>query len=123
MINDILYTRDGKLMIPEAKRIDIIKTHHESVVAAHPGVSATIAELKRNYFWPNLQLDVEKFIAGCEVCLRRKTTNVSNQGLLNSITSNEPFELIALDFVGERARTKRGNSHILMSIDIYSLDI
>lgn len=115
-INDIMYIANNKIVVPTSKRHDI-KVHENAV---HPGVNNTINLIKDNYHWPDLDKDVSSFESECEKCFRRKVNKTLAQAEMHSVTATEPLEIIALDFIGERSRTSNGNTHILMSIDIFT---
>ena len=54
-------------------REDIIKAHHDSHVAGHPGRYKTQELITCNYWWPYIQTDICKYIDRCETCQRTKT--------------------------------------------------
>ena len=75
-------TRDGlhlrfreRLCVPDYDplRLRLLKTHHEAAAADHPGRSKTLKLLKRTYFWPKMQRDVDRFVRDCHVCQRSRT--------------------------------------------------
>ena len=41
-------------------RLRLLRTHHKAAAAGHPGRSKTLELLKRTYFWPRMQRDVDK---------------------------------------------------------------
>ena len=43
----------------------IIEIHHSW---GHPGIYKTTELITRNYWWPGLQKDVQKYIQGCRTC-------------------------------------------------------
>jgi len=60
----------GKLYIPAygPVRLYLIQTHHDVLVAGHPGRSKTLELLSRNYHWPKMRQDVERFVRNCHTC-------------------------------------------------------
>ena len=72
---DGIVTWQGCLYGPKNKKLqeDIIKEHHDSHVAGHPGQYKTQELITRNYWWPYIQADIHKYIDGCEMCQRTKT--------------------------------------------------
>lgn len=107
MVNNVLYTRDNKLCVLKSRREEIMRLYHNTQSVAHPGAKATCDIIERNYHWPSLHRDVKDYVSKCDNCLRRKSTTVQSQGLMSSISC-------------ERHRTPRGNSHILVAIDVFS---
>ena len=51
---DGIITWQGRLYVPKNKKLreDIIKEHHDSHVAGHPGRYKTQELITRNYWWP-----------------------------------------------------------------------
>jgi len=66
----------GKFYVPAYSplRVYLIQTHHEVPVAGHPGRSKTLELLSRNYNWPKMRQDVERFVRNCHTCRRSKTS-------------------------------------------------
>ena len=46
-------------------RLALLKECHDGPVAGHRGVKPTLAELVKNYYWPNLRDDVEQYVKSC----------------------------------------------------------
>ena len=46
----------------------ILATHHNNPLAGHPGIRKTFDLVQREYHWPDMQKDVERYVKGCEVC-------------------------------------------------------
>ena len=70
---DLVY-REGRICVPkdEILRGDIIRSHHDTPIAGHPGQFKTYELITRNYWWPGLQRDVNRYVIGCETCQRTK---------------------------------------------------
>jgi hypothetical protein len=51
----------------EAKH-DLIKSHHNSPVHRHPGISKTIQLTERLYWWPQMQQEIMEYVKGCAEC-------------------------------------------------------
>lgn len=119
LINDVIYTADNQLYVPLKERNSIIKSHHEDLMAGHPGIEWTSTKIATKYFWPSLQDDVDKFVRACETCLRRRSPRGPQQGLMHSIETSAPFQLIGIDFIGKLSHTTKDNEHILVAIDYF----
>lgn len=107
LCNGILYTKENKHIVPKSKIDEIIRSHHASELASHPGENSTLNMIKDKYWWPTMVEDVRNYIKRCDVCLRRKTTKIASQGLMESLVSDRTFDNIMLDFIGERKQLKR----------------
>ena len=66
----------GKFYVPTygPRRLYLIQTHHEVLVAGHPVRSKTLELISRNYYWPKMQQDVESFLRNCHTWWRLKTS-------------------------------------------------
>ena len=68
--DDGLVTWKDRIYVPKDKslREQIIRLHHDLPSAGHPGRYKTQELITRNYWWPRIQSDVQKYIDGCQVC-------------------------------------------------------
>ena len=65
-----LIYREGCICVPrdENLRGNIIRSHHDTPIAGHPGQFKMHELITRNYWWPGLQWDVNRYITGCKTC-------------------------------------------------------
>ena len=101
---DGLLFRRGKIYIPKDKndelRQSIIKMHHDLPSAGHTGRWKTCELVSRNYWWPNLTIDVKRYVKGCDICQRMKNRPQKPYGpLMPNPIPNEPWEIISMDFI------------------------
>ena len=54
-------------------RIEIVKLHHDTLTAGHPGQWKTLELVTHNYWWPGVTNQVKRYIAGCDCCQRMKS--------------------------------------------------
>jgi hypothetical protein len=99
--NELLLYR-GKVYVPkdQSLRLELLKLHHDTLLAGHPGRYKTQELLLCNYYWPGMTIDVKKYVQGCDTCQRNKTTRQVPYGLLqpNPIPA-EPWEIITIDLI------------------------
>ena len=50
----------------------VISLYHDFPTAGHPGQRKTLASITRDYWWPNMRLDVAEFVKGCAICQSTK---------------------------------------------------
>ena len=57
----ILY--QGKVYVPSKGRLryDVIREHHDTPIAGHPGRDKTLELVSRNYWWPKMRQDYDSF--------------------------------------------------------------
>jgi hypothetical protein len=85
----------------EAKR-HIIRSHHDSPVYGHPGISKMVQLTERLYWWPKMRQDIMEYVKGCTECQRHKVNNRPTKAPLQPIYPKPeavPFETVALDFI------------------------
>ena len=52
---------------------EIIKLHHDSPIAGHPGQWKTLELILCNYWWPGITQKVNDYVSGCDRCQRMKS--------------------------------------------------
>lgn len=94
-----LLSHKGRLVIPQCLRYALLHTAHD--LAGHHGQPKTLrALLDRQLTWPSIHQDVVAYCSSCELCQATKHPARPPQGLLRSLTSLHPFDLLALDYCG-----------------------
>jgi hypothetical protein len=68
-----IITYQNRIYIPHDNdlRNEIIRLHHDTIAAGHPGRYKTHEMITRDYWWPRLQADIRRYIDGC--CIGRST--------------------------------------------------
>ena len=56
----------------EELRAEVIWLHHDVLVAGHREQWKTVELVTRNYWWPGVTRDVERYVEGCDLCQRMK---------------------------------------------------
>ena len=65
----VVWFKQKRMLVPKGKlRLTLLKECHDGPVAGHRGLKPTLAELVKNYYWPNLRDDVEQYIKLCVTC-------------------------------------------------------
>jgi len=80
---------------------DIIRLHHDSIAAGHPGRYKTLELITREYWWPHLQANVRQYVDGCEAANKLEFIETKPHAPLNphEIPSH-PWEHISVDIIG-----------------------
>ena len=124
--SDHLEYKDGmmhfknKVYIPPSLREKVMKENHDTPIAGHPGISKSQELIKRNYWWPKMNQDIEQYVKGCDACQRNKS---SRQLKATELKPHEmpttPWESISVDLIGPIPESKGFNA-ILAVIDQFS---
>jgi hypothetical protein len=108
------------LFIPSSERKKRIWEAHYSGVVGHFGVEKTVAVLQKQFYWPKLQHDVDKYIRSCTACAIAKPIT-KKQGLYTPLpTPKNPWESISMDYISGLPSTKRINDYVFLVVDRFS---
>jgi len=65
--------KERRIYVPEGGlRVEIIQLHHDTPVEGHRGRWKMTELVARNYWWPGVTKEVEKYMDGCNACQRYK---------------------------------------------------
>jgi hypothetical protein len=81
--NDLVPFR-GRLCVPQKSEVktNILIETHKTPYTVHPGETKMYRDLKQNFWWKRMKVDVSKYVAACEVCQRVKAEHKRPTGLL-----------------------------------------
>ena len=97
-------TRQGLFKRTDNGYVRVIKRpdHEEIIIKLHEmghlGIKAVISQIRKRYWWPNWQKDIEHFVKTCEACQRDKKPKKATD--IYPIKATRPFEIIGIDHVG-----------------------
>ena len=105
----------------EPLRTALIREAHDSPLAGHPGRNITAFALRRQFYWPQMDKDVARYIRNCDICGRNRIWR-EKEGLLRPLDiPGEIWKQISMDFVTELPESKdftgRVCKHILVVVD------
>ena len=65
-----LVLKEGKVYVLKDKelRVEIIWLYHDVLVARHGRRWKMMDLMIRNYWWPGVTRDVERYVDGCNIC-------------------------------------------------------
>ncbi|WVZ50601.1 LOW QUALITY PROTEIN: hypothetical protein U9M48_001841 [Paspalum notatum var. saurae] len=110
----------GRLCVPQKAQVkeDILREAHRSRYTVHPGENKMYQDLKKNYWWKRMKIDVAKYVVSCGVCQRVKIEHKRSAGKLQSLdVPLWPWDDIAMDFVVGLPRTPKGKDAIWVVVD------
>ena len=112
----------GKVYVPKdlELRTEIIKLHHDSPIAGHPGRWKTAELVSRNYWWPGLHRSIVAYIKDCDECNQTKTFPSRPIGKLTPTEiPSKPWQIITIDFI-TKLPEGQGYDSIMVVIDRFS---
>jgi len=97
-----LVLKERKVYVPkdEELRAEVIWLHHDVPVSGHGGRWKTVELVTRNYWWPGVTRDVEKYVEGCDSCQRMKNRTEEPAGKLKlSEVPQKMWTHLTVDFI------------------------
>lgn len=92
----------------------ILKSHHDGILAGHPGLERMKCTIQKKYRWVGMNDDIKKFIKNCSVCELAKINKHTKNPMTITSTASEPFQKIYIDIVGPvNPISIHGNEYIL----------
>jgi hypothetical protein len=62
---------------PEIRKT-IFDEGHMSKFSIHPGSTKMYQDLKQNFWWSNMKVDIAKYVAECDTCHRMKASHLKS---------------------------------------------
>lgn len=121
-LQDGLITHHNRICVPDVTNLcaSIIRHHHDDPSAGHPGRFRSIKLIQRNFWWPSISRDVQKYVSGCPACQLNKIIRNKPTGLLtpNEIPS-DTWEIVSCDLITDLPLSN-GFDSIFVVVDRHS---
>lgn len=105
-------------------RAQLLRMHHDDPLAGHFGRDRTAALLRRKYWWPKLEKDVEVYCKTCYQCQRMKSKRHRPYGEAHALPfPDRPWQEITMDFITDLPPSRREGcvyDAILVIVDRFS---
>jgi hypothetical protein len=122
------FQRDPKDVICFGKRLvfpvdpEIRKTifdeAHMSKSSIHPGSTKMYQDLKQNFWWSNMKVDIAKYVSECDTCHRMKASHLKSAGVLQPLSIPMwKWDDISMDFIVGLPLTARKKDSIWVIVD------
>ncbi|GJT12985.1 putative reverse transcriptase domain-containing protein [Tanacetum coccineum] len=96
----------------------IMHESHKSKYSIHPGSDKMYQDLKKLYWWPNMNADIATYVSKCLTCAKVKAEHQRPSGLLQQPKIPEwKWEHITMDFVMGLLRTSSGYDSIWVIVN------
>ena len=109
-----------RLVVPETLQRDFLHHYHCSVEGAHQGVSRTFAKIKRFFYWRSMYRSVQEYVGSCTDCETGKGAPRIHGSSPGNVKATYPFQIIAMDHIPSLPRSHRGNTELLIWVDLFS---
>ncbi|KAI3664853.1 hypothetical protein L6452_43462 [Arctium lappa] len=110
----------GRIWVPKigGNRDLFLEEAHKSKYSIHPGSTKMYRDLKLNYWWPVMKLDVASYVERCVTCLQVKAEHQKPYGSLQPLSIPEwKWDNITMDFVTKLPKTLSGHDTIWVIVD------
>ena len=122
---DGIIMKDKQIYISDKEdlQLQVVKLHHDTLIAGHPGFEKTIELLQRTYFWPGMTSFVKDYINRYDRCARFKGMNQAPFVTLNLLeVPHMPWVDVTADFMTDLPISNGYNS-ILVIVDWFSKEV
>lgn len=97
---DFPYWNKDVLLVPKPLRLRILQDHHDALLTGHPGIKRTLELIQRSFYWPNMHIDVDKYVKSCDTCCRNKSSRHAPYGKLVPLpVPSYPWQSVSIDFI------------------------
>jgi len=121
-IDHEMVTYERRIYIPDSNALKFKVAHqcHNANVAGHFGRDKTLYLMKRNYYWPNMEVWVRNYLRTCDACQHNKTARHKKYGKLVPLKiPSRPWEQISMDFITDLPNVK-GYNQCWVIVDMFT---
>ena len=110
-----------QLVVPKHLREELLSRIHNSKLKGHIGITKTILEFRKKYYFPGFIEFVIVYINNCLSCLQAKSPKHETlTGPLNPVSSYTSFPCdLQVDIAGQLPKSG-GYSYIITAMDVFS---
>lgn len=109
-----------RIVVPRKLRKSFLRYYHDSALAGHSSGQKTYEKLCHTVTWPGMRQDVFRYARSCTVCQKAKPRGGLPFGVMQSVESRGPWQIVACDIMGPFPRSPRGNQYLLVVTDHFT---
>jgi ribonuclease HI len=109
-----------RLIVPgdPTLRKKILDETHLSKFSIHPGSNKMYQDLKGNFRWSNMKVDIAKYVSECDTCSRIKASHLKTAGTLQPLPiPSWKWDDISMDFIVGLPLMSRNHDSIWVVVD------
>lgn len=91
----------------------IINDFHLLPTSGHAGIRRMVNNIKKYYYWPTIEKDVQEFVKKCDKCQKQKYCLKTKQPMVITTTATSAFDKVYLDIVGPINKDVNDYAYIL----------
>ncbi|KAK3558897.1 hypothetical protein QTP86_032158 [Hemibagrus guttatus] len=109
-----------KIFVPLQFRLQVMQWVHEAPSSGHPGIRQSTQLVRRRFWWPSLNSDVEGHVWACPACAQARTSHQLPEGLLEPLPiPQRPWSHLSVDFLTDLPDSG-GYYAVLVVVDCFS---
>ena len=113
----IIYRRDGRVVLPDSMRRQVLHMAHEG----HPGTVRMKRAIRSTYWWPGMNTEIERLVRHCVGCQRSQKSDGGFKVSPKPLPSpDKPWDLLSLDITGPFHTAPPSQRFIVVLMDHYS---
>ena len=109
-----------QLLVPRVLQREVLTHCHNSLFAAHLGISKTISAIKQRFYWYRLGADVELHVKQCPTCSANRHPAKRLKAALKDYRVGAPMDRIGIDIMGPLPISNHGNSYVMVVGDYFT---
>ena len=114
----ILWYTGSRIVLPKGLQLEVLRDHHDSILAGYPSQDYTYHLLARWFYWPRMVQDIASYCNSCDVCQRMKDANRKTYGLLQPLdVPDRSWRSISMDFITDLPKTRADHDSITVFVD------
>jgi hypothetical protein len=105
----------NRLVVPKVPTLRqlILDESHTSQYSIHPRSNKMYQDLKSQFWWIKMKIEIARYVAKCDVCQRVKAVHLKSAGPLQSLPISEgKWQDISMDFIIGLPKTSKGYDSI-----------
>jgi hypothetical protein len=109
-----------RLVVPDNWELKkkIFDEGHLSKFSIHPGSSKMYQDIKENFWWSNMKVDIAKYVPECDTCQRIKASHLKPSSTLQPLLiPSWKWDDISMDFVSRLPLTSRKHDSVWVIVD------
>ena len=114
-----------RIYVPPSLRAQVMRNHHSSVWGAHQNATSTYKTAAVQYYWPKMEVAVQKFVKECRQCELAKGVKPTRQGFMHGWKHSQVHQMVTMDLIGPIGAPQSGKRgkmphYILVITDPFS---
>lgn len=111
-----------RILVPHDTELKnrILFEYHDTPVSGHLGRDKTYLAVSRDYYWPQMEKWVRKYVRVCEVCQRTKPSPSLQAPLQSLPIARGCWQSVSMDFIFGLPADKEGRTGVLVLVDRFS---